>query len=327
MSRFAIALPVFNGAGYLREALDSVLAQEFGDFELVVSDNCSTDETPSILSEYYRRDRRIRVSRSEQLLPQARNVNRAVDLCDSTWVKLLCHDDLLLPACMGTLAAAVQSADERVGLVGHAEEWLFSNGFRFRFPGGGSLEPRQWEGPVFVRQMLLGRAPAPVPSLTTAMVRKAAWHAARGFDERFAHFDIFLWAKLLVTWNYRYVQTVLTTNRIHGAQVATAARKSQRSIQDQSIFWREFVREHGQDLSLGWSAHAAARLKAISAAGTHMAIELIQGRHAMAWEMARRLPLGYLPILPVFLLRSLRAERRKLRQILPHVPAQAVYPG
>src|SRR2546430_1623778 len=109
MSLISVALPVYNGAVYLREALESILAQEFTDFELVVSENCSTDETPEILAEYARQDCRIRVSRSDTFLRQAENVNRAVELCAAPWVKLFCHDDLMSPTCLGSLYGAIRS--------------------------------------------------------------------------------------------------------------------------------------------------------------------------------------------------------------------------
>lgn len=326
MIRFAIALPVFNGAAYLREALESVLSQDFGDFELVVSDNCSTDDTAGILAHYSRRDRRVRVSRSSEFLPQAENANRAVELCDATWVKLLCHDDTLQPGCMRALSDAVAANTDGVGLVGHGEEWLFENGFRFRQDDGGAASLQEWDGPEFLRRLLVARAPAPLPSLTTALVRKDAWQGAGKFDRRFVHFDIFLWAKLLVTWRYRYVSAVLTTNRIHGAQVATSARKTRRSVDDQRTFWPEFVREHGAALGLGWSAGAAARLKAVSVAAAHVAIELIRRQPLEALAMLRRLPRHYLPLMPVFVVRSLRAERAKLKRLRPSVPINMIYP-
>ena len=61
----SIALPVRNGANSLREALDSICAQTFSDFELVISDNASTDGTPHICEEYAHRDRQIKMNRSE----------------------------------------------------------------------------------------------------------------------------------------------------------------------------------------------------------------------------------------------------------------------
>ena len=325
MTKFAVALPVFNGAAFLREALDSVLSQDFGDFELVVSDNQSTDETASILADYAARDSRLRVSRSPEFLPQARNANRAVELCNAEWIKILCHDDLLLPGCMRALAEAVLAKADSVGLVGHAEEWLFGNGYRFRM-GVESADIREWEGREFVRYVLMGRSPVPLPSLTTAMVRKEAWFQAGKFDERFVHFDVFLWAKVLLQWKYRFVPTVLTANRIHGAQVATAARKTIRSVQDQRVFWPEFVHQHRAELDLGWSAQGLASLKALSVAGAHVAIELIRREPASALDMVRRLPVHYWPLLPVFVARGLRAERAKLKTLLPQVPLDLIYP-
>ncbi|MDP9347873.1 MAG: glycosyltransferase, partial [Gemmatimonadota bacterium] len=59
--RISVALPVYNGADYVGEALDNILSQDFEDFELVISENSSTDDTPGILAEYARRDSRVRV--------------------------------------------------------------------------------------------------------------------------------------------------------------------------------------------------------------------------------------------------------------------------
>ena len=63
--RVALGLPVFNGARYLRKAVDSVLSQEFEDFQLVISDNASSDATPEICQEYARQDSRVRYFRNE----------------------------------------------------------------------------------------------------------------------------------------------------------------------------------------------------------------------------------------------------------------------
>jgi glycosyltransferase involved in cell wall biosynthesis len=58
--KVSFGLPVYNGASYLRRALDDILGQTHSDFELIISDNASTDATPQIIREYARRDARIR---------------------------------------------------------------------------------------------------------------------------------------------------------------------------------------------------------------------------------------------------------------------------
>jgi glycosyltransferase involved in cell wall biosynthesis len=64
----SIGMPVYNGEKYIREALDSLLSQTFTDFELIISDNCSTDSTPEICKEYASKNRRTLVVKSALLL-------------------------------------------------------------------------------------------------------------------------------------------------------------------------------------------------------------------------------------------------------------------
>src|SRR3954469_2821616 len=92
-----VGLPVYNGGLYLREALDTILNQTFGDFELFVSDNASTDGTPEILSDYAARDRRVSVERQSVNRGGAWNFNRVFHaaLCrGSRWFKWMSHDDV-----------------------------------------------------------------------------------------------------------------------------------------------------------------------------------------------------------------------------------------
>ena len=63
MATVTIGMPVFNGANYVGEAVESILAQTFGDLELVISDNASTDATEQICRDMAARDRRIRYLR------------------------------------------------------------------------------------------------------------------------------------------------------------------------------------------------------------------------------------------------------------------------
>jgi glycosyltransferase involved in cell wall biosynthesis len=91
----SICVPVYNGEPYLREAIDSILAQTFEDFELIISDNASTDHTPEICRETLARDRRVRYSRSEVNRGLAANHNRAFELAKGRYVVWSGHDDLM----------------------------------------------------------------------------------------------------------------------------------------------------------------------------------------------------------------------------------------
>ena len=112
--RVSIGLPVWNGERYLEAALDSLLAQSFGDFELIVSDNASTDETPAICRAYAARDGRIRYSRLDRNIGGSPNHNRVLRLAVGEYFTWASHDDLRAPE---HLARCVTLLDREPGVV------------------------------------------------------------------------------------------------------------------------------------------------------------------------------------------------------------------
>lgn len=95
--RVSIGLPIYNGEKYLKEAIDSILAQTFIDFELIISDNASTDRTPQICQAYANKDLRIRYYRNEKNLGAAFNFNRVFQLSSGEYFKWASHDDIITP--------------------------------------------------------------------------------------------------------------------------------------------------------------------------------------------------------------------------------------
>lgn len=127
----SIGLPVYNGERYLRESLDALLAQTFSDFELIISDNASSDGTAEICREYAERDGRIRYVRQAANIGAAPNHNILPTLARAPYFKWASHDDLydreLLQKCMETLrahpeATLVHCWDARIDAGGHQSE-------------------------------------------------------------------------------------------------------------------------------------------------------------------------------------------------------------
>jgi glycosyltransferase involved in cell wall biosynthesis len=104
----SIALPVYNGERYLRQALDSILEQTFTDFELLIADNASTDATAEIAAEYRARDPRIRYHRNSQNVGAARNFNLAFELTSGRYFKWAADDDLAHPEFLERCVAALE---------------------------------------------------------------------------------------------------------------------------------------------------------------------------------------------------------------------------
>lgn len=104
-----IGLPVYNGAAFIGEAVESMLAQTFGDFELVISDNASTDETEEICRSYVRADRRVRYLRNDTNVGAVRNYNRLFEMCQGEFFKWAAHDDVLAPEYLERCVAVLES--------------------------------------------------------------------------------------------------------------------------------------------------------------------------------------------------------------------------
>lgn len=95
--KVTIGLPVYNGENYLSEAIESILNQTFPDFELIISDNASSDRTEEICRHYKKKDNRIRYYRAKTNLGAALNYNRTFELARGEYFKWSAHDDVLEP--------------------------------------------------------------------------------------------------------------------------------------------------------------------------------------------------------------------------------------
>jgi glycosyltransferase involved in cell wall biosynthesis len=107
-------MPVYNGENFVREAIESILGQTFGDFELVLSDNASTDSTEEICREYAHLDARVTYHRNAENIGASGNYTRAFELTRGEYFKWAAHDDVCLP---GFLASCVHVLDADPSVV------------------------------------------------------------------------------------------------------------------------------------------------------------------------------------------------------------------
>jgi glycosyltransferase involved in cell wall biosynthesis len=114
MPQLSIGMPVYNGEQYLADTLDSLLAQSFEQFEIVISDNASTDRTAAICRYYQQKDPRIRYVRNHKNLGAAANFNRAFELSSAPLFHGGACDDLYEPQ---FLERCVEVLDHRPDVV------------------------------------------------------------------------------------------------------------------------------------------------------------------------------------------------------------------
>jgi glycosyltransferase involved in cell wall biosynthesis len=98
--KVSVCVPTYNGSVFLRECLDSILAQTFSDFELIIVDDKSNDGTVSIANEYALNDSRITVFSNDLNLGLVENWNRCIEISTGEWIKFVFQDDTIAPNCL-----------------------------------------------------------------------------------------------------------------------------------------------------------------------------------------------------------------------------------
>jgi glycosyltransferase involved in cell wall biosynthesis len=136
--QLSVVLPVYNAARFLRNALDSILDQDFSDFECVAINDGSTDESPSILEEYERRDVRLRVVHQPNL-GLVDTLNRGIALSRAPLIARMDADDICLPGRFRTQMAYFRGRND-LGVLGGQIQLIDQGGQILRlvdYPAGG----------------------------------------------------------------------------------------------------------------------------------------------------------------------------------------------
>jgi len=110
----SIGLAVYNGGKYLEEAIQSILCQTFEDFELIISDNASTDETEAICKAYAAKDPRIKYHRNDVNIGGANNENLTFRLSKGKYFRWAAHDDYCAPTLIEKCVAVLENNPEIV---------------------------------------------------------------------------------------------------------------------------------------------------------------------------------------------------------------------
>ena len=166
--KVSIGMPVYNGEKFIAKALDSLLGQTFTDFELIISDNASTDRTPDICTEYANRDKRIRYIRQGRNHGAIWNWEYVLRQAKGEYFMWAAHDDTRNPDCLSKYVEVLNSNND-VGLV-------FSNFALYNFVSGEKrtvhVTPSMLNNKSF---NFLIRLFNPVPSLTYGMFRRSLY--------------------------------------------------------------------------------------------------------------------------------------------------------
>jgi Glycosyl transferase family 2 len=232
--KVTVLMAVHNGEPYVREAVGSVLDQTFDDFEFVIVDDASTDETTRTIEEFD--DHRIRLLRNELNLGQVPSLNRGLREARGEYVARIDADDACLPTRLAR-QVEVLDAEPRVCLVG---TWMQAVDERGRPLA--RLEKRLDDYVDLVHHTLMMRVYVSHP---TAMYRREPVLALGAYDETTGPSeDKDLWRKLVLQrYEARIVPEILVRYRLHGEQLSQTRAEHQRRVdgESQDRFLRELA--------------------------------------------------------------------------------------
>jgi glycosyltransferase involved in cell wall biosynthesis len=201
----SVLLTAYNREKYIPAAIESVLAQTFSDFELLIVDDCSTDRTFEIAAEYAVEDRRIRVVRNEANLGDYPNRNHAATMARGSYLKYHDSDDVMYPHCLATMVAPLAAYPSAGFALSTGRHW----------PGGPCpmlLSPRMCYQREFLGYGMFMCGPS------GALFRAPAFRELGGFPERGVGSDNLFWLYACARVSVLLLPGDLFWYRVHSAQ-------------------------------------------------------------------------------------------------------------
>lgn len=216
-----IFTPAYNTAKYLRECIESVLQQTYSNWEYLIVNNCSTDNTLKIAQEYAAKEPRIRIHDNTQFLNQMQNWNHGLRQINyhSKYCKIVHGDDWLFPECIEKMVAVAEK-NNRVGIVGSYR----IDESEVNLVG---LPPKEifFSGREICRWYLLNGLYV-FGSPSTLLIRTAVIKQEDPFyDEKNVHADTDLCLRVLSKWDFGFVHQVLSYTRRHNESSTSFANK------------------------------------------------------------------------------------------------------
>lgn len=278
--RVTVLMPTYNAERYLRDAIDSILSQTWTDFELLVIDDGSTDQSPKLVRSYG--DPRVRLTRNERNLGIIKSLNRGISLARGEFVARMDGDDVSLPERLERQVRYLE-ANPQIDILGTELEMMDEEG-------------RTWDPPQFFR------VPSNPVAVTwslffscrmhhpTIMARRAVLEALNGYDDAYPHAeDYALYLKALGRFQLSNLSEVFLRLRRHPNSVTRRHQKVQFESGSRAVQWA-YGGYVGRDVLLD-TVGAARRWNTVADAAT--AVEVAEFVRNVFWYCETRFASPY----------------------------------
>jgi glycosyltransferase involved in cell wall biosynthesis len=207
----SLGLPVYNGQRFVAQMLDSVCSQTFADFELVISDNASTDATEEICRDFARKDSRITYTRSAENRGAAWNHNNVIHLSGGEFFKWIADDDICAPTFLQRCIETFRSEPPNVVLVYPQSTVIDEHGTHLWEHWDG-LDLREHSPHERLKRLIWN--PPNMGTILYGMVRRSALRQTREHGA-YPSADYVLLAELALIGEFREIPERLLLKRYH----------------------------------------------------------------------------------------------------------------
>lgn len=224
----SVCIPVYNAGKYLEPAIESVLAQDYDDFELIVVDDNSKERTESTIEGF--RDTRLRFMRNEENLGLPANWNRCIGLATGSYISIFHQDDLMLPSNLRKKIDVLNNNPE-IGFVYSDIITIDDSG---KIIGGHYIHQpdsdRIMPGSAVFEMASRAGNPIACPSV---IVRAKCYEKLGVFDSHFPFAtDLEMWLRIAGRYSIGYINEPLVAHRIHQSQEGARFRGTGRDYMD-----------------------------------------------------------------------------------------------
>jgi len=229
-----VAIPVFNGEKEIADAIQSVLNQTYLDFELVVIDDCSTDQTLNVARSFS--DPRIRIMENEVNLGYIGNFNRTVNEAKGMYLKILCHDDVIVPNCLEMqIEPFIGGRGEDIAISTGLKKVVNNKRVEVLKPQGLKGSTRYVDGNSVIRKCVrAGRNLIGETSVT--LVKTEDLRNIGSFETKYT-LDLNMWFRVLQLGGLYFTSAIVSEFRIIDTSGTAAQSKTQAKQTNQLLAW------------------------------------------------------------------------------------------
>jgi glycosyltransferase involved in cell wall biosynthesis len=214
--KVSVCMPTYNFARYLPEAIEPVLKQSYSNFEFIIIDDCSKDNSAEVIKEYAEKDKRIVFSINDYNIGMVNNWNLCLKQARGKYIKFIFGDDLFASSKAIEKMVSVLDSNDDVSLVASSRNFIDEQSNNI------SMIVSKYNGTICcpgieVIQDCLPNQDNKIGEPSAVMFRKEK--ASRGFNQNYMHYvDLEMWFHILEQGNFAYIDEPLCSFRIHPEQ-------------------------------------------------------------------------------------------------------------